>query len=286
MSEEEFDSSSIVRLNIGGQQFCTTVYTLIHREPNSKLAAIMHQDPEIKYVFYDRDGQIFSHILNWLRHGVLPDFEVVNAKELLREAEYYQLHGLKDNIPDFTSSYICSFGSAFYPNRRKFQGAKLCGLNLSSQANFTSSDFRSACLRNVSFSHSNLMSSKFDIADAEGADFRIARLVFCSFTGANLRRALFSGADLMYATLNNADLKNANLEGANLSYATLNNADLTKANMKGANLFQAKLKGVKLSKTNLKYADLRGAYRCLSEADLEEAYLEGAKLTSCFPFLW
>ncbi|KAM5582850.1 FH protein interacting protein FIP2-like [Rosa sericea] len=306
MSEEEFDSSSIVRLNIGGQQFCTTVYTLIHREPNSKLAAIMHQDPEIKYVFYDRDGQIFSHILNWLRHGVLPDFEVVNAKELFREAEYYQLHGLKDNIPDFTSSYICSFGSAPYPNRRNFRGAKLCGLNLSSQANFTGSDFRSACLRNVSFSHSNLMSSKFDIADAEGADFRTAKLVFCSFTGANLRRALFSGAELLSATLNNADLrntnleganlrratlnnadlKNANLEGANLSYATLNNADLTNANLKGANLFQAMLKGVKLSKTNLKYADLRGAYRWLSEADLEEAYLEGAKLTSCFPFLW
>ncbi|XP_024156193.1 FH protein interacting protein FIP2-like [Rosa chinensis] len=99
---------------------------------------------------------------------------------------------------------------------------------------------------------------------------------FCTTEGANLR----------HATLNNADLKNANLEGANLSYATLNNVDLTNANMKRASLFQAKLKGVKLSKTNLKYADLRGAYRCLSEADLEEAYLEGAKLTSCFPFLW
>ncbi|RVW35133.1 FH protein interacting protein FIP2 [Vitis vinifera] len=34
------DCSSVVRLNIGGKKFCTTVDTLTQREPDSMLAAM------------------------------------------------------------------------------------------------------------------------------------------------------------------------------------------------------------------------------------------------------
>lgn len=43
------------------------------------------------YVFVDRDGKHFRHILNWLRDGVVPTLEDNEYLELLREAEYYQL---------------------------------------------------------------------------------------------------------------------------------------------------------------------------------------------------
>lgn len=43
------------------------------------------------YVFVDRDGKHFRHILNWLRDGVVPTLEDNEYSELLREAEYYQL---------------------------------------------------------------------------------------------------------------------------------------------------------------------------------------------------
>jgi len=43
------------------------------------------------YVFVDRDGKHFRHILNWLRDGVVPTLEEYQYSELLREAEYYQL---------------------------------------------------------------------------------------------------------------------------------------------------------------------------------------------------
>jgi hypothetical protein len=43
------------------------------------------------YVFVDRDGKHFRHILNWLRDGVVPTLEEAEYSELLREAEYYQL---------------------------------------------------------------------------------------------------------------------------------------------------------------------------------------------------
>lgn len=43
------------------------------------------------YVFVDRDGEHFRHILNWLRDGVVPVLKDNDYTELLREAEYYQL---------------------------------------------------------------------------------------------------------------------------------------------------------------------------------------------------
>ncbi|RXH76152.1 hypothetical protein DVH24_019040 [Malus domestica] len=94
---KDSDSSSLIRLNIGGKKFCTTIDTLTHREPDSMLAAMFSgrhslcQDAEKGYVFLDRDGKHFRHILNWLRDGVVPTLKDSIYSELLREAEYYQL---------------------------------------------------------------------------------------------------------------------------------------------------------------------------------------------------
>lgn len=43
------------------------------------------------YIFVDRDGKHFRHILNWLRDGIFPTLTEAKFLELLREAEYYQL---------------------------------------------------------------------------------------------------------------------------------------------------------------------------------------------------
>ncbi|GJR56555.1 FH protein interacting protein FIP2 isoform X1 [Tanacetum coccineum] len=100
------ESSSVVRLNIGGKKFCTTIDTLTLREPHSRLAAMfsgghtVYQDSEKGYVFLDRDGKHFRHILNWLRDGVVPNLSDVECSELVREAEYYQLLGLVDGMTE------------------------------------------------------------------------------------------------------------------------------------------------------------------------------------------
>ena len=49
--------------------------------------------------FIDRDGTHFRYILNYLRTGklVLPDDKVVR-KELLNEAEFYQIDGILDEL--------------------------------------------------------------------------------------------------------------------------------------------------------------------------------------------
>ncbi|XP_026428011.1 FH protein interacting protein FIP2-like isoform X2 [Papaver somniferum] len=231
---------SLVRLNIGGKKFSTTVDTLTQREPDSMLAAMfsgrhtLSQDSEKGPVFVDRDGKHFRHILNWLRDGVIPVLKDSEYLELLREAEYYQLLDL---------SYV---------------------------------DFSFACLKNVFFSRANLQCAKFKDVDAGGSIFHNANLRECEFTGANLQGALLAGANLQSANLQDACLIECSFCGADLRTAHLQTADLTNANLEGANLEGANLKGAVLSGANLQGANLQRAY--LRHVDLRDTHLVGAKL--------
>ncbi|XP_057468403.1 FH protein interacting protein FIP2-like isoform X1 [Actinidia eriantha] len=284
--------SSLVRLNIGGKKFCTTVDTLTQREPDSMLSAMFSgrhtlcQDSEKGYVFIDRDGKHFRHILNWLRDGVVPTLKDTQYLELLREAEYYQLLGLIDGInaildkrkeneeldTELTRTDIIK---CIQSERVRFRGVNLSGLDLS-KLDLSFVDFSYACLKTVFFSRANLQCAKFRDVDAEGSIFHNATLRECEFTGANLRGALLAGANLQSANLQDACLMDCSFCGADLRSAHLQSADLTNANLEGANLEGANLKGAKLSNANLKGANLQRAY--LRHVNLRETHLEGARL--------
>ncbi|KAJ6296747.1 hypothetical protein OIU78_022465 [Salix suchowensis] len=270
--------SSLIRLNIGGKKFCTTIDTLTQREPDSMLAAMfsgrhtVSEDPDKGYVFIDRDGKHFRHILNWLRDGVVPTLADAEYSELMREAVYYQLLGLVEGITsvlakrregdeldaELTRADIIK---CIQYNKVKFRGINFSGLDLS-KLDLSYVDFSYACLKNVFFSRANLQSAKFRDADAEG--FHIPQCNFaggrCEFTGANLRGALLAGANLKSANLQDACLVDCSFCGADLSSAHLQTADLTNANLEGANLEGANLKGAKLNNANLKGANLQRAY--------------------------
>lgn len=288
------DCSSVVRLSIGGKKFCTTVDTLTQREPDSMLAAMfsgrhtVSQDSNNGYVFVDRDGKHFRHILNWLRDGVVPTLKDSEYSELLREAEYYQLLGLIAGIGDVlnnkrkeneeldTELTRTDIIKCIQSEKVRFRGLNLSGLDLS-KLDLSYVDFSYACLKSVFFSRANLQCAKFRDVDAEGSIFHNASLRECEFTGANLRGALLAGANLQSANLQDACLVDCSFCGADLRSAHLQTADLTNANLEGANLEGANLKGAKLSKANLKGANLQRAY--LRQVNLRDAQsMEGAKL--------
>ncbi|KAK3098764.1 hypothetical protein FSP39_022869 [Pinctada imbricata] len=95
-----------IRLDIGGCQYTTSRLTLT-RDSESMLAAMFSGRHPIKTeddgtVFIDRDGTHFRYILNYLRDGgvqveALPRNRQV-LRELKREAIFYQLHGLVQQI--------------------------------------------------------------------------------------------------------------------------------------------------------------------------------------------
>ncbi|GMY20261.1 FH protein interacting protein FIP2 [Fagus crenata] len=287
------DSSSLVRLNIGGKKFCTTVDTLTQREPDSMLAAMFSgrhtlcQDPEKGYLFVDRDGKHFRHILNWLRDSVVPTLKDTEYSELLREAEYYQLLGLIDEInavlnkrkedDEFKNNELTRTDiiKCIQSEKVRLRGVNLSGLDLS-KLDLSNVDFSFACLKNVFFSRANLYCAKFREVDAEGSNFHNATLRECEFTGANLHGALLVGANLQSANLQDACLVDCSFCEADLRSAHLQNADLTNANLENAVLEGANLKGAKLSNANLKGANLQRAY--LRQVNLRDTHLEGANL--------
>jgi len=92
-----------VNLNVGGHRFTTSLQTLT-KDPNSMLAAMFSGKFELKpfedgAFFIDRDGTYFRFILNYLRTGKLAlPTDATFAKELLEEAEFYQIQGMIDEL--------------------------------------------------------------------------------------------------------------------------------------------------------------------------------------------
>lgn len=90
--------SDIVCLNVGGQLFATSAQTL-KRDPDSMLGRMFCSHMGLTTdangnIFIDRDGTHFRHILNYLRSGSVPQLPPSVRKELLQEADFYQLRGL------------------------------------------------------------------------------------------------------------------------------------------------------------------------------------------------
>ncbi|XP_067419183.1 potassium channel regulatory protein [Emydura macquarii macquarii] len=94
-------NQEVAILNVGGLTFTTWASTL-QRFPESRLARMLNgNDHEFRLVngqfFVDRDGSLFSYILDFLRtlQLTLPtDFS--DYQRLQREAEFYELNSLAD----------------------------------------------------------------------------------------------------------------------------------------------------------------------------------------------
>ena len=95
--------SKTLKLNIGGQLFTTSLET-IKKDPGSMFHAMFSgrfdaKPAEDGSYFIDRDGTHFRYILNYLRTAqlVVPEDKIVR-KELLNEAEFYQVKGIIDQL--------------------------------------------------------------------------------------------------------------------------------------------------------------------------------------------
>ena len=95
--------ASTIKLNVGGHYFITSLQTLT-KDKGSILNAMFSgrfdsKPAEDGSYFIDRDGTHFRYILNYLRTGrlLLPKDELIR-EELLEEAEFYQIHGILEEL--------------------------------------------------------------------------------------------------------------------------------------------------------------------------------------------
>lgn len=88
-------TSSLVRLNVGGALFDTTVATLT-KFPDTMLARMLSGAFPVQHdadsrVFVDRDGALFGDVLRFLRDGIVVRTRAKDLEALLLEARYYCL---------------------------------------------------------------------------------------------------------------------------------------------------------------------------------------------------
>ena len=98
----DFDCD-VIKLNVGGHVFDTSVGTL-NKFGTNLFTGLFSGKGEFKknadgYYFFDRDGVHFRHILNYMRHGTIPEYIIRQCKhELLTEAEFYGIRSLVDYL--------------------------------------------------------------------------------------------------------------------------------------------------------------------------------------------
>eukprot|EP00761_Pharyngomonas_kirbyi_P001131 gb/GECH01001132.1/.p1 GENE.gb/GECH01001132.1/~~gb/GECH01001132.1/.p1 ORF type:complete len:267 (+),score=68.82 gb/GECH01001132.1/:1-801(+) len=106
---DDLSQFDIIKLNVGGTIFSTRLTTL-QKDPNSMLAAMFSgrfplQKDEKGCFFLDRDPKPFRFVLNFLRNGdgneisrdlFVPPESPNERKQLLQEAEYFQIQSLID----------------------------------------------------------------------------------------------------------------------------------------------------------------------------------------------
>ena len=99
----EKQQNQIIRLNVGGVIHTTTRTTLC-TYPESMLGAMFSGDfganvDENGHYFIDRDGEIFKHVLNFLRSNriTLPE-DFTEWDLLLSEADFYQIQPMIDAL--------------------------------------------------------------------------------------------------------------------------------------------------------------------------------------------
>ncbi|CAG5117152.1 unnamed protein product [Candidula unifasciata] len=103
-------STSIVTLNVGGILFTTTKATL-QKYPDSMLGSLISNGlPSTRdangHFFIDRDGQIFRHVLNFLRSSQLclpSNFKDLDL--LAAEADFYQISPLIDAVNEYRDAF-------------------------------------------------------------------------------------------------------------------------------------------------------------------------------------
>jgi hypothetical protein len=128
-----------IRLNVGGHRFDTTTATLT-KEPESMIAAMFSGRHELKEddgcVFIDQDGDVFAHVLSYLRSTsafVSPKCEVMQQR-LLAAADYYQLNGLRSMLSPDDEDGEATYGRESMADRISFREA------LQQEANMAKAD--------------------------------------------------------------------------------------------------------------------------------------------------
>jgi hypothetical protein len=124
----KLSTKGMVILNVGGVKYATSVDTLTHEKDTFFTALFSEQwkierDDNDKSIFIDRNGKLFTHILEYLRTDLVPKDVIKSAslhQRVLIEAEYFRLHSLIKKLDLFVGGTLLTI--AFGKKLNEFYG--------------------------------------------------------------------------------------------------------------------------------------------------------------------
>lgn len=201
----------MITLNVGGELYSTSRSTLCTQK-DSMLAAMFSGHHKLKKTengsyFIDADGKHFRIILNYLRGRIIYSTDLLEDRktlmELKKEADFYNLAGLKDLID------ICLERCGSVTDEMKhdcIESTDDRNFVTKKKVNFERADFSNCCFENVTFRHvanfnsANLGNTSFSgCTFLENVSFKNAELVQAKFTECKVHEDVticFDGANL------------------------------------------------------------------------------------------
>lgn len=100
---QENNNNSIIKLNVGGKSYYTKQNTLeasVYFETllNGQMQTPVLTGDKNDEIFIDRDGEMFRHVLQYMRTGILFTKKENILKKIKLEAKYYGLKNLEDDV--------------------------------------------------------------------------------------------------------------------------------------------------------------------------------------------
>lgn len=102
----ESQGDQLVKVNVGGTRYITTRSTLVSKGENFFTVLLDNDEgngvpclrDEQGYIFIDRDGELFRHVLNYLRTGKLFKPDTLSITQLEYELDFYQIRRGRDKV--------------------------------------------------------------------------------------------------------------------------------------------------------------------------------------------
>lgn len=100
-------ASNKIILDVGGEKYTTSVDTLTAREENTFFTELFsrqwqsERDPDDGSIFIDRNGKLFTYILDYIRTGSIPNgvqHDESLRQSLVIEADYFRLQNLMNML--------------------------------------------------------------------------------------------------------------------------------------------------------------------------------------------
>ncbi|KAK5575828.1 hypothetical protein RB653_006962 [Dictyostelium firmibasis] len=267
VNSNDISKDSMLKLNVGGEIYYTTLSTLIS-DSNSMFYLMFGtgrfnvQKGDDGTIFIDRDGRYFHYILNWLRSQFIPFLKDETVREsVMNEARYYQITSLIEymqfqigsqppppDIEKFSQKEILQLVNLSHPTQPiQLPSANLSGLDLSG-LNLKNANLRFANLEGSLLKYCNLEEANLESANLKNCDLRFSNISCCSLQRAQLQNSQLQYSSFVGSNLSDAELCDAQLQNADFQSANLQGSNLQGANLLDTNLHNAKVQGTSFSR--------------------------------------